>query len=72
MKIVSVERGSTTIELSMAELGLIMNALWEELGYQEPRSIALSDYVSKGYEALQKEISDVIAQMDALPRQRHE
>jgi hypothetical protein len=52
----------------MAELGLIMNALWEELGYQVQRTGPLSDYVKEGYDALQKQLLDVIARMDELPR----
>lgn len=34
-----------TVELSKAELGLLMNALWQDLGYQEPRLGPLEDDV---------------------------
>ena len=32
MRIVAVEPTRATVELSMEELGLLMNALWQELG----------------------------------------
>jgi hypothetical protein len=68
MRVVKTEPTSCTVELSMAELGLIMNALWEELGYQVQRTGPLSDYVKEGYDALQKQLLDVIARMDEMPR----
>ena len=32
MRIVAIEPTRATVELSMAELGLLMNALWQDLG----------------------------------------
>jgi hypothetical protein len=43
MRIVAVEPTRATVELSMEELGLLMNALWQELGYQAPRRRALEE-----------------------------
>jgi len=66
LKRVVVKPERATLELSIQELGLVMNALWQELGYQEPRRGALEDDLRTGYDALQLELQDVIDEMDAL------
>jgi hypothetical protein len=68
LKVEKTDPTSCTVELSMEELGLLMNALWQELGYQAQRTSPLSDDVKEGYDALQKQLLDVIARMDELPR----
>ncbi len=65
MKIVAIEPERATIELSMAELGLLMNALWQDLGYQEPRRGPLDEELRAGYDALQDDLQAVISEMDA-------
>lgn len=66
MKTVAVEATQATIKLSIEELGLVMNALWQDLGYQEPRRGALEEGLRAGYDALQLELQEVIDEMDAL------
>jgi hypothetical protein len=66
MKTVAVEATQATVKLSIEELGLVMNALWQDLGYQEPRRGALEEDLRSGYDALQLELQDVIDEMDAL------
>ena len=65
MRIVAVEPGRATVELSMDEFGLLMNALWQDLGYQEPRRGALDEKLRAGYAALQEDVQGVISEMDA-------
>ncbi|HEX7498648.1 MAG TPA: hypothetical protein VF344_09315 [Candidatus Limnocylindrales bacterium] len=65
MKVLAVEPERATIVLSMEEFGLLMNALWQELGYSEPRKVPLEDDLRTGYEALQVQLGSVIARMDA-------
>lgn len=66
MKRVAVEPAQATLELSLEELGLLMNALWQDLGYQEPRRGPLEEDLRAGYDALQVELQDVVDEMDAL------
>ena len=66
MKTIAVEATQATIELSIEELGLLMNALWQDLGYQEPRRGPLEEDLRAGYDALQLELQDVVDEMDAL------
>ena len=66
LKHVAVEPERATLELSIEELGLVMNALWQDLGYQEPRRGALEEDLRAGYDALQVDLQDVIDEMDAL------
>jgi len=49
----------------MEEFGLLMNALWQELGYSETRKVRLEDDLRTGYDTLQKKLGGVIARMDA-------
>lgn len=65
MRIVEIEAERATIELSMAELGLLMNALWQDLEYQEPRGGPLDEALRAGYDALQDDLQGVISEMDA-------
>lgn len=65
MKIVAIEPERATIELSMAELGLLMNAPWQDLEYQEPRRGPLEEDLRAGYVALQDDLKGVISEMDA-------
>ncbi len=65
MRIVAIEPERATVELSMAELGLLMNALWQDLGYQEPRRGPLEEDLQVGYDALQEDLQAVISEMDA-------
>jgi hypothetical protein len=66
MKTIAVEATQATIELSIEELGLLMNALWQDLEYQEPRRGPLEEDLRAGYDALQLELQDVVDEMDAL------
>jgi len=66
MKTIAVEATQATIELSIEELGLLMNALWQNLEYQEPRRGPLEEDLRAGYDALQLELQDVVDEMDAL------
>ena len=66
LKRVAVKSTRATVELSIEELGLMMNALWQDLGYQEPRRGALEEDLRVGYDALQLELQDVIDEIDAL------
>ena len=63
---VAVEPERATLQISIEELGLVMNALWQDLGYQEPRRGALEEDLRAGYDALQLDLQDVIDEMDAL------
>jgi len=65
LKVLAAEPERATIELSMEEFGLLMNALWQELGYSAPRSVPLEDDLRTGYDTLQKKLGGVIARMDA-------
>lgn len=65
MRIVAVEPERATVELSMAELGLLMDALWQGLGYQEPRRGPLDEDLRAGYDALEEDLQGVISEMDA-------
>ena len=65
LKRVAVEPERATLELSIEELGLVMNALWQDLGYQEPRRGALEEDLRAGYDALQDDLQAVISEIDA-------
>ena len=62
----AVKSTRATVELSIEELGLLMNALWQDLEYQEPRRGPLEEDLRAGYDALQLELQDVIDEIDAL------
>ena len=65
MRIVAVEPTRATVELSMEELGLLMNTLWQELGYQAPRRRALEEDLRASCDGLQEDLQGVISEMDA-------
>jgi hypothetical protein len=65
MRIVAIQPEHATVEFSMAELGLLMNALWQDLGYQEPRRGALEEDLRAGYDVLQEDLQGVISELDA-------
>ena len=65
MRIVAVEPTRATVELSMEELGLLMNALWQELGYQAPRRRALEEDLRARCDGLQEDLQGLISEMDA-------
>lgn len=65
MRIVGIEPEHATIEPSMEELGLLMNALWQDLEYQEPRRGPLDEELRAGYDTLQDDLRAVISEMDA-------
>jgi hypothetical protein len=65
VRVVGIEPERATIELSTEELGLLMNALWQDLGYQEPRRGPLDEELRAGYDALQDDLQAVISEMDA-------
>ena len=65
MRIVAVELTRATVELSMEELGLLMNTLLQELGYQEPRRGPLEEDFRARYDGLQEDLQGVISEMDA-------
>lgn len=52
MRAIAVKARRATVELSIGELGLLMNALWQDLEYQEPRRGPLEDDLRAGYDAL--------------------
>jgi hypothetical protein len=54
MERVAITPERATVELSMEELGLIMNAIWQDLGYQETRHGELDAALRTGYDALQR------------------
>ena len=66
MKRVAVEATRATVELSIEELDLPMNALWQDLGCQGPGRGRLEEDLRAGYDALEVELQDVIDEMDAL------
>jgi hypothetical protein len=65
MRLVQVSREAATLELSMEEVGLVLNALWQDLGYQEPRPGDLDPDLRSAYDALQRAFVNVTAAMDA-------
>jgi hypothetical protein len=65
MRLVQVSREAATLELSMEEVGLVLNALWQELGYQEARPGALDPDLRSAYDTLQRALVRVTAEMDA-------
>ncbi len=65
MRIVAVEATRATLELSMDELVLLMNALWQELDSQARRRGRLDEDLRASYDALQADLGDVISEMDA-------
>jgi hypothetical protein len=65
VRIVSVEQERATLELSMEELGLIMNALSQELGHQEARLSPINSDLRAGYQALQRDCLGVTGLMDS-------
>ena len=71
MKMVSVSPERATIDMSMEELGLVMNALWAELGISEPRTGPLDSDLRDGYEALAAATHSVITAMDAASGLQH-
>lgn len=64
MRIVAVAATRATVELSMDELVLLMDALWQELDAQAQRR-GRRDQKRRGYDALQEDLADVIGEMDA-------
>lgn len=66
MKLVSATPDSATVELSMEELGLVINAIWQDLGYQEARTEAVDPSLREAYKALARAVIDVTKAMDAL------
>ncbi len=65
MKLVQVCGEAATLELSLKEVGLVLNALWQELGYQEARAGDLDPDLRSASDALQRALVDVTAAMDA-------
>jgi hypothetical protein len=65
VRIVAIRPERATVELSMAEFGLLMNALWQDLGYQAPRRGPLEEDLRTGDDALQEDLQAVISEMDA-------
>lgn len=65
MRLIQVSREAATLELSMEEVGLVLNALWQDLGYQEARPVDLDPDLRSAYDALQRALGKVIAAMDA-------
>ena len=65
MRIVAIQPERATVELAMAELGLLMNALWQDLGYQASRRGPPEEDLRAGYLALQDDLQAVISEMDA-------
>ena len=61
---VAVEPECATLELSIEELGLVMNALWQDLESQGPRCFALEEDLRAGYHARQLDLQNVIDDMD--------
>lgn len=66
MKILGVSRSSASIELSLEELGLVLNALWQDLGLQERRAGELEGDLRDSYRALESSIRGVLAEMEQL------
>lgn len=64
MKPIAITPETATVELSMEELGLIMSAIWQDLGYQEPREEGIDADLRVRYDALQKAVGEVIREMD--------
>ncbi len=65
MKVVRVDREGATVELSMPEVGLVINALWQELGYQAPRQTTIDEELRVQYDALQRQLTDLVKRMDS-------
>jgi hypothetical protein len=51
----------------MAELGLIMNSIWQDIGRQAPRVDTIEPDLARDYDDLQRAIEQVLRQMDELP-----
>lgn len=65
MRIVAVAATRATVELSMDELVLLMDALWQELDAQARRRGRRDEKLRAGYDALQEDLADLISEMDA-------
>ncbi len=65
MRIVAVAATRATVELSIDELVLVMDALWQELDSQAQHRGRRDENLRAGYEALQENLADVISEMDA-------
>ena len=64
MRIVAVEAKRATLELSIDELVLLMNALWQELDAQAKQRGRRDEKLRASYDALQEDLSGVISEMD--------
>jgi hypothetical protein len=72
MKLMEWERDRATVELSMAEVGLVLNALSQELGHAErhpPGELdpnpEMAAALREEYESLYHSMANVIEHMDA-------
>ena len=64
MMILSVDHGEISLRVTTEELGFILNALWQELGYQEAR-VELDRDLREGYENLQRQLLLAVQALDA-------
>jgi len=65
MKVVTVEATLATVELSMAELVLLMDALWQELDALAKRGARRDEALRARHHTLQEDPADLISEVDA-------
>jgi hypothetical protein len=65
--VVRVDRNDATVELSLPELGLLINALWQDLGYQAARDAPIDEDLRVEYDALQRHLTELVRRMDSSP-----
>lgn len=63
MNVLKIGEDQAILEFSSEELGLVANALWQELGYQEPRREPIDDELRDAYDALQQAIVAVLGRI---------
>jgi hypothetical protein len=64
MRLVSVHSDVAIVELSMSEIGSILNAVAQELGYQEPRQGPIDPDFRRDYDDLYGRLVDIARSMD--------
>jgi hypothetical protein len=63
--VIDVTSTSATLQLSLEELGLLINAIWQDLGYQQPRHNPIDDDTREAYDEISRQLSAAIRAIDA-------
>jgi hypothetical protein len=64
MRVVALEATPATVELSIDELVLLMDALWRELDLLAKRGARRDEVLRARFDALQEDLAGVISEMD--------